>query len=116
MSVRGADPVWMLTAPIPATQRALAKAGMKIGDIDLVEINEAFASVVMAWLAETGADPAKVNVNGGAIALGHPLGATGTRLMTTLLCELERTNKRWGLQTMCEGGGQANVTIIERLG
>jgi acetyl-CoA C-acetyltransferase len=116
MSVRGADPVWMLTAPIPATRRALAKAGMKIGDIDLVEINEAFASVVMAWLAETGADPAKVNVNGGAIALGHPLGATGTRLMTTLLCELERTGKRWGLQTMCEGGGQANVTIIERLG
>jgi acetyl-CoA C-acetyltransferase len=116
MSVRGADPVWMLTAPIPATQRALAKAGMKIGDIDLVEINEAFASVVMAWLAETGADPAKVNVNGGAIALGHPLGATGTRLMTTLLYELERTKKRWGLQTMCEGGGQANVTIIERLG
>jgi acetyl-CoA C-acetyltransferase len=116
MSVRGADPVWMLTAPIPATQRALAKAGMKIGDLDLIEINEAFASVVMAWLAETGADPAKVNVNGGAIALGHPLGATGTRLMTTLLCELERTGKRWGLQTMCEGGGQANVTIIERLG
>jgi acetyl-CoA C-acetyltransferase len=115
MSVRGADPVWMLTAPIPATSRALAKAGMKIGDIDLVEINEAFASVVMAWLADTGADPAKVNVNGGAIALGHPLGATGTRLMTTLLCELERTGKRWGLQTMCEGGGQANVTIIERL-
>jgi acetyl-CoA C-acetyltransferase len=115
MSVRGADPVWMLTAPIPATARALAKAGMKIGDIDLVEINEAFASVVMAWLKETGADPAKVNVNGGAIALGHPLGATGTRLMTTLLYELERTGKRWGLQTMCEGGGQANVTIIERL-
>jgi acetyl-CoA C-acetyltransferase len=116
MSVRGADPVWMLTAPIPATDRALKKAGMKIGDIDVVEINEAFASVVLAWLAETGADPAKVNVNGGAIALGHPLGATGTRLMTTLLCELERTGKRWGLQTMCEGGGQANVTIIERLG
>jgi acetyl-CoA C-acetyltransferase len=116
MSVRGADPVWMLTAPIPATERALKKAGMKIGEIDLVEINEAFASVVLAWIADTGADPAKVNVNGGAIALGHPLGATGTRLMTTLLCELERTGKRWGLQTMCEGGGQANVTIIERLG
>jgi acetyl-CoA C-acetyltransferase len=106
----------MLTAPILATERALTKAGMRIGDIDLVEINEAFASVVLAWLAETGADPAKVNVNGGAIALGHPLGATGTRLMTTLLHELERTKKRWGLQTMCEGGGQANVTIIERLG
>jgi acetyl-CoA C-acetyltransferase len=115
MSVRGADPVWMLTAPIPATAYALKKAGMKLDDIDLIEINEAFASVVIAWLKETGADPAKVNVNGGAIALGHPLGATGARLMTTLLNELERTGGRYGLQTMCEGGGQANVTIIERL-
>jgi acetyl-CoA C-acetyltransferase len=115
LSVRGADPVWMLTAPIPATAYALAKAGMTLDDIDLVEINEAFASVVLAWIKETGADPAKVNVNGGAIALGHPLGATGVRLMTTLLNELERTGGRYGLQTMCEGGGQANVTIIERL-
>jgi acetyl-CoA C-acetyltransferase len=116
LSVRGADPVWMLTAPIPATAHALARSGLAIGDIDLVEINEAFASVVLAWLAETGADPDRVNVNGGAIALGHPLGATGARLMTTLLHELERTGGRYGLQTMCEGGGQANVTIIERLG
>ena len=115
LSVRGADPVWMLTAPIPATAYALAKAGMTLDQIDLVEINEAFASVVLAWIKETGADPAKVNVNGGAIALGHPLGATGVRLMTTLLNELERTGGRYGLQTMCEGGGQANVTIIERL-
>jgi acetyl-CoA C-acetyltransferase len=115
ISVRAADPIWMLTAPIPATKWALEKAGMKIGDIDLTEINEAFASVVIAWLKETGADPEKVNVNGGAIALGHPLGATGARLMTTLLNELERTGGRYGLQTMCEGGGQANVTIIERL-
>jgi acetyl-CoA C-acetyltransferase len=115
LSVRGADPVWMLTAPIPATAHALAKAGLALDDIDLVEINEAFASVVLAWQRETGADPAKVNVNGGAIALGHPLGATGARLMTTLLNELERTGGRYGLQTMCEGGGQANVTIIERL-
>jgi acetyl-CoA C-acetyltransferase len=115
LSVRGADPVWMLTAPIPATAHALKKAGLTIDDIDLVEINEAFASVVLAWLAESGADPAKVNVNGGAIALGHPLGATGARLMTTLLHELERTGGRYGLQTMCEGGGQANVTIIERV-
>ncbi|MER5538909.1 acetyl-CoA C-acetyltransferase [Streptomyces mirabilis] len=116
MSVRGADPVMMLTAPIPAAEHALKKAGLTIDDIDLVEINEAFASVVLAWQADIGADPAKVNVNGGAIALGHPLGATGTRLMTTLLHELERTGGRYGLQTMCEGGGQANVTIIERLG
>jgi len=116
MSVRGADPVWMLTAPIPATAHALAKAGMSLADIDLVEINEAFASVVLAWAAETGADLDKVNVNGGAIALGHPLGATGARLMTTLLHELDRTGGRYGLQVMCEGGGQANVTIIERLG
>jgi acetyl-CoA C-acetyltransferase len=115
LSVRGADPVWMLTAPIPATAHALAKTGMTLDDIDLVEINEAFASVVIAWQKETNADLTKVNVNGGAIALGHPLGATGARLMTTLLYELERTNARYGLQTMCEGGGQANVTIIERL-
>jgi acetyl-CoA C-acetyltransferase len=115
LSVRADDPVWMLTAPIPATEHALAKTGMSLDEIDLVEINEAFASVVLAWLHESGADPDKVNVNGGAIALGHPLGATGARLMTTLLNELERTGGRWGLQTMCEGGGQANVTIIERL-
>jgi acetyl-CoA C-acetyltransferase len=115
LSVRGADPVWMLTAPIPATEYAMNKSGMRLSDIDLVEINEAFASVVLAWLKETGMDPEKVNVNGGAIALGHPLGATGTRLMTTLLHELERSGGRWGLQTMCEGGGQANVTVIERL-
>jgi acetyl-CoA C-acetyltransferase len=115
LSARGADPVWMLTAPIPATAHALKKSGMTLDDIDLVEINEAFASVVIAWQKETDADLAKVNVNGGAIALGHPLGATGARLMTTLLHELERTGGRYGLQTMCEGGGQANVTIIERL-
>jgi acetyl-CoA C-acetyltransferase len=115
LSVRGADPIYMLTAPIPATAYALDRAGMSLGEIDLVEINEAFASVVLAWQKETGADLARVNVNGGAIALGHPLGATGTRLMTTLLHELERTGGRYGLQTMCEGGGQANVTIIERL-
>jgi acetyl-CoA C-acetyltransferase len=116
LSVRGADPVWMLTAPIPATEHALRKAGMTIGEIDVVEINEAFASIPMSWLQETGADPEKVNPNGGAIALGHPLGATGARLMTTLLGELDRTGGRYGLQTMCEGGGQANVTIVERLG
>jgi len=115
LSVRGADPVWMLTAPIPATQHALARAGMSVGDIDLFEVNEAFASVVLAWLAETGADPARVNASGGAIALGHPIGATGARLMTTLLHSLERTGGRYGLQVMCEGGGQANVTIIERV-
>jgi acetyl-CoA C-acetyltransferase len=115
LSVRGADPIWMLTAPIPATRYAMKKTGMSLDQIDLVEINEAFASVVIAWERELGFDHSKVNVNGGAIALGHPLGATGARLMTTLLGELERTNKRWGLQTMCEGGGQANVTIIERL-
>ncbi len=115
ISVRAEDPIWMLTAPIPATQYALKKAGMSMNDIDRVEINEAFASVAMAWLKETGYDPAKTNVNGGAIALGHPLGATGTKLMTTLLHELERSGGRYGLQTMCEGGGQANVTIIERL-
>jgi acetyl-CoA C-acetyltransferase len=115
LSVRGADPVWMLTAPIPATQYALAKSGMQLSDIDLIEINEAFASVVLAWERELKADMSRVNVNGGAIALGHPLGATGAKLMTTLLHELERRGKRFGLQTMCEGGGQANVTIIERL-
>jgi acetyl-CoA C-acetyltransferase len=115
LSVRGADPIYMLTAPINATAYALAKTGLSLDDIDLVEINEAFAPVVLAWQKETGADLAKVNVNGGAIALGHPLGATGARLMTTLLHELERTGGRYGLQTMCEGGGQANVTIIERL-
>jgi acetyl-CoA C-acetyltransferase len=115
MSCRGADPVLMLTAPIPATSYALERTGLSLEDIDLVEINEAFASVVLAWQKETGADLGRVNVNGGAIALGHPLGATGARLMTTLLCELERTGGRLGLQTMCEGGGQANVTVIERL-
>jgi acetyl-CoA C-acetyltransferase len=115
MSVRGSDPVMMLTAPIPATQHALKRTGMSIEDIDAVEINEAFAPVVLAWLAELGADPARVNPNGGAIALGHPIGCTGARLMTSLLHELERTGARYGLQTMCEGGGQANVTIIERL-
>ena len=116
LSVRADDPIFMLTAPIPATAHALGKTGMKLDDMDLIEINEAFASVVLAWQKETGADLSKVNVNGGAIALGHPIGATGTRLMTTLLNELERTGGRWGLQTMCEGGGQANVTILERLG
>jgi acetyl-CoA C-acetyltransferase len=115
LSVRGADPIFMLTAPIPATRYALEKTGMRLADIDLVEINEAFAPVVLAWQKETGADLDRVNVNGGAIALGHPIGATGTRLMATLLNELERTGGRWGLQTMCEGGGQANVTILERL-
>jgi len=113
--VRADDPIFMLSAPIPATRYALSKAGMTLDDIDLVEINEAFAPVVLAWAKELDADLSKVNVNGGAIALGHPLGATGVRLMTTLLNELERTGGRYGLQTMCEGGGQANVTIIERL-
>ncbi|MFK7974769.1 MAG: acetyl-CoA C-acetyltransferase [Halioglobus sp.] len=115
MSVRAADPIWMLTAPIPATEYAMKKSGMSLDDIDLVEINEAFASVPMAWLLETGYPIEKTNVNGGAISLGHPLGATGTKLMTTLLHELERTGGKYGLQTMCEGGGQANVTILERL-
>jgi acetyl-CoA C-acetyltransferase len=105
----------MLSAPIPATKRAFERTGLSADDIDLVEINEAFAPVVLAWLKEIGFDPDKVNVNGGAIALGHPLGATGARLMTTLVHELERTGGRYGLQTMCEGGGQANVTIIERV-
>ncbi|MEU0797473.1 acetyl-CoA C-acetyltransferase [Amycolatopsis sp. NPDC005961] len=115
LSVRAADPVWMLTGPIPATSHALRKTGLAIGDIDLFEVNEAFASVVLAWLDETGADPSRVNVNGGGIALGHPIGATGTKLLATLLHELERREGRYGLQTMCEGGGTANVTIIERL-
>jgi acetyl-CoA C-acetyltransferase len=115
LSVRGDDPVYMLTAPIAATRHALAKAGMSLDQIDRVEINEAFAPVVLAWQKELDADMSRVNVNGGAIALGHPLGATGARLMTTLLAELERSGSRWGLQTMCEGGGQANVTIVERL-
>lgn len=116
LTVRGDDPLWMLTAPISATRRALERSGMRLDEIDLVEINEAFAPVVLAWQRELGADLSRVNVNGGAIALGHPIGATGARLMTTLLHELERTGGRYGLQTMCEGGGQANVTIIERLG
>jgi acetyl-CoA C-acetyltransferase len=115
ISARGADPVFMLTGPIPATQYALDKTGLSIDDIDTVEINEAFAPVVMAWLKETKADHAKVNPSGGAIALGHPLGATGAKLFTTMLNTLERTGGRYGLQTMCEGGGTANVTIIERL-
>ena len=115
LSVHGDDPVWMLTGPIAATQRALHRAGMTVDNIDLFEVNEAFASVVLAWAKETGADLSRTNVNGGGIALGHPIGATGTRLMTTLLHELERTGGRYGLQVMCEGGGQANVTIIERL-
>jgi acetyl-CoA C-acetyltransferase len=115
MSIWADDPIWMLTAPIPATQRAMQKTGMNLQDIDLVEINEAFASVAMAWMKELGYPHERTNVNGGAIALGHPLGSTGTKLMTTLLHELERTGGRYGLQTMCEGGGQANVTIIERL-
>lgn len=115
LSVLGDDPIWHLTAPIAATKSALAKAGMTINDIDLVEINEAFASVVLAWLKETSYPHERTNVNGGAIALGHPLGATGVRLMTGLLHELERRGGRFGLQTMCEGGGLANVTIIERL-
>ncbi|BDB58727.1 MAG: acetyl-CoA C-acetyltransferase [Rhodococcus sp. (in: high G+C Gram-positive bacteria)] len=115
LSARGDDPIFMLTAPIPATQYALEKTGLTIDDIDLIEINEAFAPVVLAWIKEIGADPSKVNVNGGAIALGHPLGATGTKLMSTLLNELERTGGRYGLLTICEGGGTANVTIIERI-
>jgi acetyl-CoA C-acetyltransferase len=116
MSVRADDPIWMLTAPISATRYALKKSGMKLENIDLVEVNEAFASVAMAWLKEMDYPHEQTNVNGGAIALGHPLGATGTKLMATLLCELEARGGRYGLQTMCEGGGQANVTIIERLG
>jgi acetyl-CoA acyltransferase len=114
-SLAGDSPILMLTAPIPATRRVLDRAGHTLDDIDVVEINEAFAPVVLAWIHELNADPAKVNPNGGAIALGHPIGCTGARLMTTMLHELERTGGRFGLQTMCEGGGQANVTIIERL-
>lgn len=115
LSARGDDPVMMLSAPIEATRHALAKTGMSLADMDVVEINEAFAAVVLAWQRELGADPAKTNPNGGAIALGHPIGATGARLTVSLLHELERTGGRYGLQTMCEGGGQANVSIIERL-
>ena len=115
MSVLGHDPVIMLEAPIPATQRALKKAGLAISDIDLFEVNEAFAPIPLAWLQATGADPARLNVHGGAIALGHPLGASGTKLMTTLVHALGQHGKRYGLQTMCEGGGMANVTIVERL-
>ena len=115
MTVTAGDPVIMLEEPIPATRRALDRAGMAIADIDLFEVNEAFASVPLAWLKETGADPAKMNVNGGAIALGHPLGATGTKLMTTLVHALRARGLRYGLQTMCEGGGTANVTIVEAL-
>jgi len=114
-AVTGADPTLMLTGPAPATRKALAVAGLTPADIDLYEINEAFAAVVLKYIRDLDLDPERVNVNGGAIALGHPLGATGARLMTTLLHELERRGARWGLQTMCEGGGQANVTIIERL-
>ncbi|HYW54585.1 MAG TPA: acetyl-CoA C-acetyltransferase [Dongiaceae bacterium] len=115
MSVLGHDPVIMLEAPIPATQRALAKARLRIDDVDAFEVNEAFAPVPLAWLRATGADPAKLNVHGGAIALGHPLGSSGTKLMTTLLHALRRRGGRYGLQTMCEGGGLANVTVVERL-
>ncbi len=115
MTVIGHDPVIMLEGPIPATPAALRKAGLGIGDIDLFEVNEAFASVPLAWLAATGADPARLNVNGGAIALGHPLGASGAKLMTTLLHALHARGGRYGLQTMCEGGGLANVTIVERV-
>ena len=115
LSARGDDPVLMLTAPIPATAHALHQAGMSLAGIDLIEINEAFASVVLAWQRETGADLGQVNVCGGAIALGHPLGATGARLLTTLVHALERTGGRYGLLTMCEGGGQADVTIIKRV-
>lgn len=115
LTVRAADPVWMLTAPIPATRHALEKTGLKVEDIDLFECNEAFASIPLAWIKDLGIPRDKVNVNGGAIALGHPLGATGARIMATMLNELERRKGRYALQTMCEGGGQANVTIIERL-
>lgn len=114
-AVVGSDPTLMLTGPIPATKKVLAKAGLQISDIDVFEVNEAFAPVPLAWLSETGADPEKLNPNGGAIALGHPLGASGARLMTTMIYELERSGGRYGLQTMCEGHGMANATIIERL-
>jgi acetyl-CoA C-acetyltransferase len=116
MTVIGSDPVYMLTGPIPATDQVLAKGGLAVADIDVFEVNEAFAPVLIAWSADTGAALEKTNPNGGAIALGHPLGATGAVMMTKLLHELERTGGRYGLQTMCEGGGQANATIIERLG
>ncbi|TDD83132.1 acetyl-CoA C-acetyltransferase [Actinomadura rubrisoli] len=115
LAVCGADPVYMLTGPIPATEKALSRSGLKIDDIDVFEVNEAFAPVPLAWAADTGASLDKTNPNGGAIALGHPLGATGGILMTKLLHELERTGGRYGLQTMCEGGGQANATVIERI-
>jgi acetyl-CoA C-acetyltransferase len=115
LTVTAGDPVIMLEEPIPATRKALARAGMKLDDIDLFEVNEAFASIPMAWLKALGADPEKLNINGGAIALGHPLGASGTKLMATLVHALKARNGRYGLQTMCEGGGIANVTIIERL-
>jgi acetyl-CoA acyltransferase len=114
-TVVGSDPLYMLTGVIPATEKVLARAGLTISDIDLFEVNEAFAPVVLAWAAETGADLAKTNVNGGAIAIGHPLGASGARLMTTLVNALEQRGARYGLQTMCEAGGMANATIIERL-
>jgi acetyl-CoA acyltransferase len=114
-ALAGEDPVLMLSAPIPATRKVLDRAQLKLEDMDRVEINEAFASVVLAWQKETGADMARVNVNGGAIALGHPLGASGARLMATLVHEMERSGSRYGLQTMCEGGGMANATIVERL-
>jgi acetyl-CoA acyltransferase len=114
-ALAGEDPIMMLSAPMPATRKVLDRAGLKIGDIDLFEVNEAFASVPLAWLKELHADPAKLNVNGGAVALGHPLGASGARLMSTLVNELQRSGGRYGLQTMCEGGGLANATLIERL-
>jgi acetyl-CoA acyltransferase len=114
-ALAGVDPVTMLTGPIPATEKVLAKAGLTVDDIDLFEVNEAFASVVLAWEKELKPDMDRVNVNGGAIALGHPLGCSGTKLLATLVNELERTGGRYGLQTMCEGGGMANATIIERL-
>ena len=115
LTVTAGDPVIMLEEPLFATDKALQRAGMKIGDIDLYEVNEAFASVPLAWLKHTGADPDRLNVNGGAIALGHPLGASGTKLMATLLNALKQRGGKYGLQTMCEGGGVANVTIVERL-
>ena len=114
-ALAGVDPVTMLTGPIPATEKVLARSGLTLDDIDRFEINEAFATVIAAWLRDTGADWEKVNVNGGAMALGHPLGASGGKLLATLLNELERSGGRYGLQTMCEGGGMANATIIERL-
>jgi acetyl-CoA acetyltransferase len=114
-ALAGVDPVTMLTGPIPATEKVLKRAGLALDDIDLFEVNEAFASVIGAWLAETGADWNKTNVNGGAIALGHPLGCSGARVMTTLVHEMQRSGARWGLQAICEGGGMANATVLERL-